>query len=817
MPRGKIQRSRQSNFFIKSHRGERQMKKIRILIVLLVALILGFGTTSVWGKAPLIGEVERSYALDAGNQEVRGLAFDDISKDAPLLYVLDAAGKIFVYGVSDGSIKGNDGLKLLRDFDLPRRKNGEPIESPRSLAFALENEHPILYFLNWAELDGEVKSELWRYDLSQKTSMVQNISLYVFRIGDRETLGLSYENGKILVSFDASGYLDHDLRVRRGIVALKWNQAYDKKLEFAKHLPDSGIETSRGLANMKFEGARYLWGTVGNKYIYAADADSGRAIFHFDMPQAAGKDKYWGLTFGDDDLWVAESAPGPDKVDRVNVTKNLDASYEGPRLLRHLIMTIQTIPERDNPHPGKVYHYYSRPYAHNQMPNQGVWPRTEKLEETSGAPNAAVKKFTYDPAGDTTSRQYMGLVEFADAPARTYSSRYEVDIWTNAYRKFVYPHRVNKDTKALAGMDYLADDPTLFNLTDKKTYDSFFKRVKAYILERYGVPADMDNPYWAARNALEYIQDHYYYPSRPKSKPAAVDYDHNHYDANPGNMKIDLSRKKYDKNQIIACSGTSVMLAGAMRYLGMPARWLGTGTEKGPKEWDKNGNGLLDEGEKAPVSSGHRYTQVWLGNHYGWICFDATPTRPPFNDYDPLPPMQPQWRFLNRVARGHLKEKRIVFNVGSKLFKPLYRDFEYDEKLAIDNNCGGDQRYNLQGRFDSPEFWKLARQHIFVKNVCFINDITVTGAKDRTKISWRLKGDWDKDPGARLSVYLEELNPETKKPVKISTLAKGIPAAAGNIQVDLSRFSGGAYRILIRKDGDAETGANSAAVNLGEK
>ena len=94
----------------------------------------------------------------------------------------------------------------------------------------------------------------------------------------------------------------------------------------------------------------------------------------------------------------------------------------------------------------------------------------------------------------------------------------------------------------------------------------------------------MQNPYWAARNVVEYIQDNYYYPSPPKRKPATVDYDRQHYDANPGNLKIELSARPYDKTQIIACSGTSVMVAGAMRHLGIPARWLGTGTQQGPED-----------------------------------------------------------------------------------------------------------------------------------------------------------------------------------------------------------------------------------------
>ena len=763
------------------------------------------------GTAPIIGESERVYTLEPANQEIRGLAFDDVSKDGPILYVLDGSGKIFLYGVHE---KSQD-LSFLRMLELPAGENSNPIESPRGLAFVLENGQAILYFLNWTKTGGEAKSQLWRYNQVTQESSIRDLSLFAFKLGERETLDLSYSNGKLLVSFDASGYLEQNLRIKRGIVQLEWNQAYDGKLEFIKHLPDSGFMPSRGLAHMEMEGARYYWGTVGSDFIYSADALTGRGLFHFKIPGSKQKNNsYWGLTFGDQSLWVSESASGPDRIHRVNVTRNLNASYEGPRMLRHLVMTINTRPEKDHPDPGKVYHYYSRPYAHEVLNNQGVWPNTEKLMDVSNVPNGTLKKFTYDPAGDKTSRQYMGLAEYASSSARSYSSQYEVDLWTNPYRKFVYPHRVNKNTKALAGMNYLEDDSELFNLKDTDTYDSFIIRVKTYIEKQYGVPADMESPYWAVRNCLEYIQDHYYYPSRPKRKPAAVDYDRQHYDANPGNLKIDLSRNPYDKSQIIACSGTSVMLAGIMRYLGFPARWLGTGTEKSPALWDANGNGLLDEDEAAPVSSGHRYSQVWLGNNYGWICFDATPTKPPFMDYDPHPPMQPQWRFMNRAAAGHLKDKRIVFNVGSGLFRPLYRDFEYDERLAVDNNCGGDQRYNLQGRFEKPGLWKLSRHRISVKNLCFIKDISLSGPKDKTKLTWLLKGDWNKDPEARLSVFLQQLQPGNKKLADIAVLAEGIAYDAGYTQVDLTPYNGAQYRICIRKVGDVETGGQSKTFTL---
>lgn len=792
------------------------MRKAFLRFLLIFLFIRGealFGLPAA--KPTLIGETEQIFTLAQDNTEIRGLAFDDRAKDNSRLYVLDNSKKIFVYQMKLSSRERSDELEYLYSVELPVRADGSLMESPRGLALSTENGQRIFYFLNWYKSGRGVKSELWRFNAEAKTATSVDLSLYSFRIGEREVLSVAFANGKILVSFDASGYKDQSLRVQRGIILLRWNYTAGEDCEFVKHLPDSGIDASRGLAFMNLEGGQYFWATVGNDFIYVAEASAGRGLFHFRRPRSVEENlPIWGLTFGNEALWVPEPVDGPDRIHRVNVTRNLDVAQKGPRILRHLVMTISTEPEmKGGANPGKVFHYYSRPYSQEQMGNQGIWPETEKFQDTSQAPNARLKIQTHDPASDGSSRQYFAVVEYENAPARSYSSRYEIDIWTNSYRTFVYPHRVNKNIDTLKGKNYLADDPVLYDLKDTRTYDEFLNRVKAHINKKYGIEADLENPYWAARNVLEYIQDNYYYPSRPKRKPATVDYDRKHYDANPANLKLELSNRDYDKTQIIACSGTSVMMAGVMRRLGIPARWLGTATEQGPEDWDANGNGLLDGDEMAPCSNGHRYSQIWLGSNYGWTCFDATPTLPEDLDYDPVPPLQSQWRYMNRAAAGHLKDKRIVFNVGSELVQPLCRDFEYDERLAVDNNCGGDQRYNLQGRFEKPELWKLARHSISVRNVCFIEDITLSGPKEEKEVSWKLVGPWERDPDAKLFFILQQR--DSRGEVKfIAVLKKGVLYNARGIKVDLSSFSGKGFRLIVRKEGDEATGGLSEWFDL---
>lgn len=780
------------------------MSQIRCGIALVCVLqsTLVLGTES---EQPIIGETECVYTLAQENTEVRGLAWDESSHEQPRLLVLDRSGTVFAYEL------GGDGeLDLAETLSLYGRVGPTKLVSPRGLAFAVEDGQPIIYFMDGSPAG----ARLFRHDLDNGDVASVDLSLHTFRIGDREVYDLACDDGALLVSYDASGHADPNRRVQRGILRIKWDGSLSADPEVVQHLPDAGTAPSRGLAIMQLGGASYLWATIDSDLIYCADLLTGRGLFFFDRPKSPVEGKpCWGLCFGQDDLWVSENVPGADRIHRVNVTKNLEAPLVGPRVPRKLIMTIRTDPETKDNDPGAVYHHYSRPFANAVMPNQGIWLETEKITDLSELDNATIQEFAQDPGGDSSSRQILHRVAYSSSPGRSYSSRYEIDVWTNPYKKFVYPHLVNRDKGALDGTDYLADDPLLYNLNDATTYEAFINRVRSHIHGKYGTQADMQNPYWAARNVVEYLQDNYYYPNREKRMPATVDYDRKHYDANPANLKIELSNKPYDKTQIIACSGTSVMVAGAMRHLGVPARWLGTGTQRGPSDWDANGNGLLDSNETAACTNGHRYTQVWLGSRYGWICFDATPSKPAFNDYDVPPPLQSEFRYMTRAASGHREPRRIVFNVGSERIEALYRAFEYDERLAIDNNCGGDQRYNLQGQFEKPGLWKSPRHGIQVQNICFLTGVCLQQSERDSTVTWQLEGAWDRIPEATVSLHLRRREPSGGWR-DVAPLAAGVHADDCAATVDLSSHGSGSYRIILRRDGDPETGGVSEVFDL---
>jgi len=779
--------------------------KISLTCMLVAMVQIGSGLLAQ-NRQPVIGQLLNTCTLPDANLDIRGLAFLPSPKKSPRLCVLDTHARITVFRTLSTPAPT---LIPLKTIDIPPTEKGTRISAPRGLAAVVTGGETGFFTLEYRarSADSAARSRLWYFPAGSNQAIFADLTQEAFGIKGKEVTGLATRGERI--------YISHATTTGSGILVLRWPRPLAGPPLPVKHMPDSGKAPSLGLAFMILSETEYLWGTAGRDHLYVADAATGRGLFYFPMP---GKSKRAGdrldMAYTGKDLWISESGPGPDRIHRINVARNPLAGAAGPRQLRHLVMTITSRPERKEPHMGKVMHNFSRPYDIKQFPNQAIWLQTEKVKDLNRARNASVRKFHHDPAGDRDARQHMQAVEYGDAPARTYTARYEIDFMTRAYRKFVYPHLVNRNCKALEGTGYTADDADLYNLADRKTYMRFLDRVKAYINKKYASPVDMDNPYWSARNILEYIQDNYYYPVRDVGMPATVDYNNGHYDANPGNLKIALSDRPYDRTQIIACSGTSVMVAGAMRFQDIPARWLGTALEKGPKQWDHNGNGLLDADETAQCSNGHRQTQVWLGNNYGWIIFDATPSRPPENDFAPPPPAQSQWRFMNRAGAGLRHARRLVFNAGSGLFRPLYREFEYDAELAVNNNCGGDQRYNLQGRYEKPSLWRLPRHRIEVRNSCFITRIKLTGPKKRTCITWRPVGPWNRDPRGKISFTLQKRKKRKGKARKIKVLAADVPWSSRRIRVDLSGVRGHGYRIMIRKNGDPETGGHTGYFSL---
>lgn len=465
-----------------------------------------------------------------------------------------------------------------------------------------------------------------------------------------------------------------------------------------RHLPGSGSGKSMGLVRAAVGGAGYLFGTASGDRVVCADAASGRALFAFTLPRHLPRDRdAWGLAFDGTDLWTTERISGADFVHRVDVGRDPTAPDLGARRVRRLRMSITTTPSSSGLDLGWVRHNYSHPYADHQTINQGLDPCSRVVRDLTGRGEEVLT--SSDPAGDPAARQWFSRVVYDTIPSLAATSTFEVDVWARRGRHLVYPHLASRDAAALAGTAYLADDEVLFDLADRATYEAFVARVARWVERTWGVPADLTNPYWAARNVLEYIQEHYHYPNDEIGRIATEDPARGHFNANPANLKLALSAGPYDQDEIIACSGTSVMVAGVMRHLGIPARWVGTSQQK--NDWDLDGDGLLGAHEEAVGNNGHRYTEVWLGPAWGWQRFDATPYVPANDAYDAPPAALAQTRFMDRAACG-VEENRLVLNVGSEKVAAMFRIHEGSGPIDRD---AGDQRYNLQGRFERPELW----------------------------------------------------------------------------------------------------------------
>ncbi len=178
------------------------------------------------------------------------------------------------------------------------------------------------------------------------------------------------------------------------------------------------------------------------------------------------------------------------------------------------------------------------------------------------------------------------------------------------------------------------------------------------------------------------------------------------------------------------------------------------------------------------------------------------------NDYADPPPLQSQWRYMTRCAAGHREPRRIVFNIGSSLIEPLYRDFEYDAQMAIDNNCGGDQRYNLQGRFEKCMLWKLPQHSIRVRNLCFLTHVNVERNPQESVVTWKLLGKWDRIPDATVSAFLQGRD-DGGPWHDVKRLFTAIRADAGSAAVNLPESHASQLRVILRREGDPETGGVS--------
>jgi len=802
---------------------------------LLLTILFILFTLRASSQENIIGDVERVYDLSSEIASIAGMAFQEDER-GEYLYVFEGTSrKIHLLKVD----KDSRNIEYQNNFLV----EGAEIANPRGLAYAREVSGDVVYFLDYVIFlqNGAYKKKgiLFRYDLASKDLTSLDLSNPVLGIGTNPVNAITWQGGNVFVSYDPSGLGSYTERVRRGIAVLRvddgesvtvtsnsksirrprvWQAALNGTPILTASMPGpgkeisgGGVESSLSLTAMTIDGAKYLWGTVGNDYIYLMDSQTGRGLFYFDRPGSKAFPFNGMIAFGGRNLWVAEKTnTGSYKIHRVNVLDNLQVPYTGPKTFREMRMQLtSTVTANAGEPKGYVYHTFCHPYSCDATGNQGIVPNSIRVNEMTGVQGYTIEQLYLDPAGDPDTRQHYTLVSYPSGltPAVSqYRTELYVKFWTRECRYFIYPHLAFPDDGP-AGTRYLEDDILYGIESDPDSYENFISRVRVAMAEEYNIEPDMSNPYWAALNILEYVVENYHYPVDDAGYYATSDFANNDYNSHPGNLKASYSADSYYTDNIIACSGTGAMMGGALRYIGIPSLWLGTSSEGALKD-----DFFRPDNNEAQVSNGHRYNKVWLGSFYKWQDIDATPRVPAGNAFNSKPKEMSQWEVMHK-AFFTVSPKRIIHNLQSEFWEKMHIPFRNVCENNV-NTCGS-TRYNLLGSYEYPAYFNLSNQVMTLRGIQFIENVHVeTDELNNASVTWQETGDWALDSEARLMIVLEKqcLPTETCYPgfKEPEVLATDIPSFRQSAIVDLAKYIGGTYRMTVRKVKDPLTGNYSS-------
>jgi hypothetical protein len=779
-----------------------------------------------------IGQVERTYELPSVIGSVTGIASREDERGKFLFIFEGSSREIHKFSIDENS--GDLGYQGSSPVE------GGEITGPKGFAYALECASDVFYFLDFVtyQENGNYKKRgsIYRYDLINRDLTSVDVSTLNIDISKTPIHSLARQGDFLYISYDPGSLSTQTERVRHGIAALcvddgvtvtatgnsglvnrpkAWQNALEGHPGTVSHMPGpgkdkagDGVEASLSLAPMSVDGTDYLWGTVGNDYIYVMDGHSGRAIFYFNRPGSKEYPFYNMMTFLDGNLWVAEKvAANSFSIHRTNVLSNLQEPYQGDKYYREMRMELTSRVNTSAGTPrGYVYHTFCHPCSTDITGNQGVVPNSVRVNDLTGVPGYTVEHLQLDPAGDPEARQHYTLVSYLtdlNPGVNEYKTELFIKYWTRSYRHFVYPHLAFRDGGP-AETHYLEDDPVLYGIeADPASYEGFISRVRKAISDEYNIEPDMDNPYWAAVNILEYTVENYHYPVDEAGYYATYDFANYDYNSHPGNRKAAYSADDNYVDNITACSGTGAMIGGVLRYMGFPSLWLGTSKENALSE-GYFGPGL----NEVQVSNGHRYNKVWLGSFYGWQDIDATPRVPSGNAFSMKPKEMSQWEIMQK-AFFKVSPARIIHNLQSEFWDKLHIPFRSVCESNV-NSCGS-TRYNLLGSYDYPVYFRLSSQTMQIRGMQFIEnvDIEVDEAKNAT-VTWQKTGDWVQDEDSRLTIILEKqcLITENCYPGfnDAVVLASGVSCQQESIAVSLAQYEGGNYRLTVRKEDDKATG-----------
>jgi hypothetical protein len=621
---------------------------------------------------------------------------------------------------------------------------------------------------------------------------------------------------------------------------------------------------------------RYLVGTIRtgglDDEVYVASQKTGRGLFTFPSPYSSRAIPLK-LAYGGGALFVGQSTDVkrvmlPD----VGTSPALLRPLERGRRPRTIEMTQWVDPENGGLSNGWERHFFGRPHSHADRPSQGFMTGTASVA-AGGAPWSSSTRFA-SPGG--APGQAYERVELTGVNSQRTSVTYSAGFWHRYRRHYVFPHLTVDDhaTAFPAGSDFAAgrvDDAQMFRFADKEqtVYEPFLDAARRHLAWKYGLDEDeidLRTPYWAARNVQEYIRDTYNYPMDAAYGAYAgyvgsvEDEADLHFASSPAYHKLALAvdnpgsgdtgfcdggARRGAYNRVLMCASASQAFVGAMRYLGIPARWVGTSQRSASDDgcpdgswrpeidddWmttfcDLNGNRVFDGDDWMTGTHGHMTAEVWMGARYGWQRFEPTPATPGDTNEDGIAAVasldedatdadvadavaagcldwarihaaEPQYIFMSDYSAAGPQEKAVSTTMGVGYLGPFFKDFEDNAGIDCrgDGGCQGDVVYTFGLAASDPTRRDRGHRSIRWRPALGFTVLLDNPDGRQVTVTATPTGDWSAAlPHEKVEIVAVETTTGTEV-----TLASDLPFDFGSRVVSNTRF--GIWRVLVRRQG----------------
>ncbi|MFO0744740.1 MAG: hypothetical protein U1F43_03565 [Myxococcota bacterium] len=243
---------------------------------------------------------------------------------------------------------------------------------------------------------------------------------------------------------------------------------------------------------------------------------------------------------------------------------------------------------------------------------------------------------------------------------------------------------------------------------------------------------------------------------------------------------------------------------------------------------DQNDNGVFDASDWMMAEYGHQTSEVYLGSHYGWQRFDATPPAPGDADEDgdadcrdlaTRHALSGQWDYLDDLTAAGEDMHVVATSMGVGLDLPFFQDDGDASKSNVGKACGsgdrcyGDVAYNFALRTSAPvERHGAGAQLAFKPALGFTVLVTAGPTADQRIVHATPTGNW----ASFLPTDAVEIVARNRTTHRYYTLAGNMLYNFGARTVTLSPLMPvGDYYFIVRRQGvDQIVGGASALIHL---